>query len=447
MKQQQRGLRTIQLLLLFGFVLSRAFSFVGIGILKKNPTPSGTLRTSKMTSLSQNSVNAEAKTFDLDQWQAGNISSFTQTCFAEYWHDLPSIQDIGAVDPYDFFHRMALNKALIQDTGGETIWGSNKHGVISCSQHPIWGYAAQGDWQFRSGRFQDPSTWQDESDGNALLQEITNDNQQNSGKISDQSWWGYMNLQFSVAMYCGAANTGLVPKISFVDESVWSDAGFLKCVDIWNEFWESYKSTFLPSISNCSNSKEEEDRKDELYRTLWKAHTGIIQAGVSHGKDLEGILPQNDRDAGLGWCNMVELLAATNWPLLSLDNLCKFGCGYLPVVRLAGPKTLDWLKQHRKLEYTTVQSLYQLKDAPPKAMSGACMVFGRVAKWRFAVKKLPRTLHVLTHGNPIQKVLALSRVVLLAVFPRSLLERGVALAMISLVGMGKIAKAKRVFGY
>ena len=415
-------------MLLFGFVLCRAFS--------------STERTSKMT-LSQNSFDVETKTFDLDQWQAGKISSFSQTCFSEYWNDLPSIQVIGDVDPYNFFHRMALKKTLIEDTGGETIWGSNTCGVVSCSQHPIWGYAAQLDWQRRSGRFQDPSQWQDESDGSALIEKITKYNHNDSGIISKQSWWGYMNLQFSVAMYCGAAKVGLVPEIAISDESVWSDAGFLKCVDIWMEFWESYQSTFLPSISNCSSNKEAEDRKDDLYRTLWKAHTGIIQAGVSHGKDLEEILPQHDRDAGLGWCNMVELLAATNWPLLSLDNLCIFGCGYLPVVRLAGPKTLDWLKLHRKLEHTTVQSLYRLKDAPPKAMSGACMVFGRVAKWRFAVKKLPRTLHVLTHGNPIQKLLALSRVLLLTVVPRSLLERGVALAAISLLGFGKIAKVKQ----
>ena len=447
MKQQHRGGRVTQLLLLISLILCRAFAFVGIRINKKNSSPSGTPRISKMTFLSQNSVNAEAKTFDLDQWQAGKISSFSQTCFAEYWDDLLSIQDFGAVDPYNFFHRMALNKALIQETGGESIWGTNEHSVYSCSQHPIWGYAAQLDWQRRSGRFQDPSKWQDESDGNALLQKMMNDNDKNSGTISKQSWWGYMNLQFSVAMYCGAAEVGLVPQITWSDESVWSDAGFLKCVDIWKEFWESYKSTFLPSISNCSNKIEDEDLKDELYRTLWKAHTGIIQAGVSHGKGLEGILPQHDRDAGLGWCNMVELLAATNWPLLSLDNLCKFGCGYLPIVRLGGPKTFDWLKHHRKLEYTTVQSLYQLKNASSKAMSGACLLFGRVAKWRFAVKKLPRTLHVLTHGNPIQKMLALSRVMLLAVFPRSLLERGVALAVVSLVGMGKITKAKRIFGY
>ena len=423
-------MRIAQVLLLFSFVICRVFSFVGIGVSRTNPSQRATKRTSRMT-FSQNSI----KTFNLEEWQAGKISSFSQTCFSEYWDDLPLIQDIGAVDPYNFFHRMVLKKTLIEDTGGETVWGSSTSGIVSCSQHPIWGYAAQLDWQRRSGRFQDPSQWQDDSDGSVLLETIANSNHTDSGKISKESWWGYMNLQFSVAMYCGAAKAGLVREISMSDESILSDAGFLKCVDIWMEFWESYRSIFIPSISKCSNSKEEGDRKDELYRTLWRAHTGIIKAGVSHGKDLEEILPQHDRDAGLGWCNMVELLAATNWPLLSLDNLCIFGCGHLPVVRLAGPKTVEWLKQNRKLEYTTIQSLYQLKAAPPKAISGACMLFGCVARWSFAVKKLPRTLHVLTHGNPIQKMLALSRVVLLAVFPRSLLERGVALAAISLVGM------------
>jgi len=362
--------------------------------------------------------------FNLDQWQAGGITSFSQTCFAEYWHDLPSIvsdtersdnkdDDIASaaivMDPYNFRHRMAMEKCLIEHTGGESIWGSM--GDVKCSKHTRWGYAAQLDWQYRSGRFEDPSKWQDDD---APFDQITT----KTDTISKRSWWGKMNLSFSVASYCGAADAGLVPPISLSDESVSNDVGFQTCVGIWKKFWETDHVAFVASYSSSKDEEERQTLTVALYRALWATHTDIIKSSVQQGKDLEVILPKEDRNAGLGWCTMVELLSATNWPLLSLDSLCKFGAGYLPTARIAGPRTLQWLKENRRMEYTTANSLYQLKDAPEKAMSIACGFFGRVARWRFAMNNLPRSLHVLTHGNPVQKILALSRVVILAAFPR-----------------------------
>ena len=319
---------------------------------------------------------------------------------------------------------MALQKSLIQDTGGEAVWG--EEGIASCSQHPIWGYAAQLDWQYRSGRFKDPSEWQDDT-GVVVFERNTNTT------ISKRSWWGYMNLDFSVACYRGAADAGLVPKIVLTDETVLTDDGFRNCVGIWKNFWDYYKVS-LPS------SRITEDQTHALYRELWKTHTGITKTGIHHAKELEAFLPKQDRDAGHGWGAMVELLAATNWPLLSLDALCKFGCGYLPSVRLAGPKTLRWMKKNRPMEYTTVTTLHQLTTTPPTSIHRACLFFGRVARWRFAVNNLPRSLHVLTHGNPIQKTLALLRVTLIAALPRKLLEKPVAFVT---KAMGKIVQTKQ----
>ena len=36
--------------------------------------------------------------FDFDRWQAGGITSFSQTCFSEYWSTLPIIINTGNVD-------------------------------------------------------------------------------------------------------------------------------------------------------------------------------------------------------------------------------------------------------------------------------------------------------------------------------------------------------------
>ena len=81
------------------------------------------------------STSDDDKKFDMKSWQDGGLTSFSQTCFAEYWETLPSnliAVDSDAnpdgegtnndmvieVDPYNFKHRMALGKYIIEHTGG-----------------------------------------------------------------------------------------------------------------------------------------------------------------------------------------------------------------------------------------------------------------------------------------------------------------------------------------
>mmetsp|Transcript_30704 Transcript_30704/g.65864 ORF Transcript_30704/g.65864 Transcript_30704/m.65864 type:complete len:403 (+) Transcript_30704:308-1516(+) len=390
--------------------------------------------------------------FDLGQWQAGGTTSFSQTCFAEYWSNLPSIVPDSAdenkhskdavqlVDPYDFRHRAALAKYLIEHTGGEEIWGT---GDGYCSKHWCWAYTAQLDWQHRSGRFEDPATWQDIPPA-PLGVGVGHGTEKKSTEISKRSWWGYMNAGFSVASYCGAAEAGFVPTISMSDESLLNDVGFRACVGHWKKFWEDDHAAFLDSCSP-GNSKDEEERSMiNLYRTLWKTHGNIVETGLKHSKELQLFLPKEDLVVGLGWSNVVELLAATNFPLLSLNALLKFGAGYLPTLRMAGPKSVRWLKENRSMEHTTLGTLSQIKDTPEGDMRKACRFFSRISRWKFARDNLPRTLHVLTHGTPIQKTLALSRAVVLALFPRSFFETSVAVFAASVIAMGKLAKTKRL---
>jgi len=226
------------------FALScRAFRLVGTKrrqilhskALPSRPTPKMAISDESGTAVKNDGLVVE--NFDLGRWQAGGINSFSKTCFAEYWDDLPSVvsdadndneEAVLVVNPYDFRHRMALQKYLIEHTGGESIWGTT--GEARCSKHPIWGYAAQLDWMHRSGRFEDPSEWQDDAPFDGITK---------SNTISKRSWWGYMNLGFSVASYCGAAEAGLVPSVSFSNKSVANDVVFQTCVGLWKDFWEN----------------------------------------------------------------------------------------------------------------------------------------------------------------------------------------------------------------
>ena len=62
------------------------------------------------------------RSFDIDRWQRGGMTSFAETCFAEYWDSInPDKIMRQAVDPFSFEHRMALGQYLIENTGGEAL--------------------------------------------------------------------------------------------------------------------------------------------------------------------------------------------------------------------------------------------------------------------------------------------------------------------------------------
>ncbi|OEU09777.1 hypothetical protein FRACYDRAFT_248035 [Fragilariopsis cylindrus CCMP1102] len=364
-----------------------------------------TEETETITDSSSSSSSSE-HFFDLNRWQAGGddvITSFSHTCFNDYWSTLPSIitandnnnnnnSNNNVVNPYDFSHRMALGKYLIENTntGGEEIWGSNSNN-------------------------------DDDDDGGA---------RSSSGNNNDTNFLHGYSSKHWFWVYCGAAEAGLVPKITLLRSDndttllVQDDIGFQKSVQVWKDFWRNDHAAFI-----MKRKKDDEDDDDDeeqsmlvLYESLWKTHKEIIQISLQYGKELQDILPEEDRNVGLGWCTMVDILAATNWPLLSLDSLCKFGCGYLPTKRL-GPtngsqNTVQWMKINRPMEYTTINSLYQLMETPENIMNLACTFFARVSRWKVARNKLPRTVHILTHGNWIQKCLSLSRVIMLAIIPK-----------------------------
>jgi hypothetical protein len=373
--------------------------------------------------------------FDLDRWQQGGLTSFSQTCFAEYWYKMNreriipidfgtnysgQKKEILTVDPFSFHHRMALGKFLIEHTGGEEIWGKD------FSQHWFWAYLAQLDWQRRSGRLQNPSIWNVKDDIQTFekAKSFCKDD-----TISEQSWWGFMNLQFSVAVYCGAVEAGLVPVIQLKNPSVETNIGFQHCVQHWKIFWDTSHQDFVTAVKNSTKAELKKRALVKLYQQLWKTHTSVVLSGVSHGKQLEGILSEEERNMGLGWCNMVELLAAMSWMFLSLDALSKFGVGYLPTMRIAGPETVEWIKVHRPKEYVTIQNLSKLRETSPETMERMCGFWSRVTRWGFQRDTMPWDLDVLNYGNGFSKIMALAKILTFAIAPQSFTEIGVWVAL------------------
>jgi hypothetical protein len=121
------------------------------------------------------------------------VIDLQNTPFAEYWENLPSIiKDFSSektqlkVEGYSFSGRMAVYKYLIYSIDLGDLWGETP----LREYHWLWAYAAQFDWQHRSKRLQ---TLGEDSDA-----------------ISQESWWGYMNFGFSVAILLGWKQTRLI---------------------------------------------------------------------------------------------------------------------------------------------------------------------------------------------------------------------------------------------
>jgi ABC-type siderophore export system fused ATPase/permease subunit len=70
-----------------------------------------------------------------------------------------------------------------------------------------------------------------------------------------------------------------------------------------------------------------------------------------------------DRNFGLGWCHMVEVLAAMSWTLLSLDALMENRAGYLPTITLTGQDALDRLKKYNENEYKAALNMIIMSDS------------------------------------------------------------------------------------
>lgn len=306
------------------------------------------------------------------------------------------------------------------------------------------------DWQRRSGRLENP----DNQTVAATIEEEEKDTTSTSlcygDEISEDSWFGYMNLGFTVAVYCGAAKAGLMPKVQcFCLKSNQSGAkpmniekneGFQLCVNHWEAFWIGPHQRFLAEYSSLKNEKVEmnvddivyQKKKEEeslcrLYERLWNTHTQIIQTLLPYAKRLEQFMPPFERKFGLGWCHMVELLASMSWTFLSLDALMEIGAGYLPTIVLTDESALNFLKTKSKKEHKFAIDMINMSYASSAQMFLICAFLERLAYWDTERKCMPSTLKILSHPTEStiwDKILVRCRVLSRVVYPHSGREWG-----------------------
>jgi hypothetical protein len=156
----------------------------------------------------ETTMTASLPAFDVDAWQSGigERDTLQGTCFESYWETLRSSGTTTTFDGFSVLGRMAIYKYLIFELDEPSTWNKIRNFWLF---HWLWGYGAQLDWQYRSGRLSVGSD--DDGEFN-----------RNGDRISTRSWWGFMNFCFSVCILLGAEKAGLIAqgKVTLDNKSI-----------------------------------------------------------------------------------------------------------------------------------------------------------------------------------------------------------------------------------
>jgi hypothetical protein len=395
-------------------------------------------------------MNDGTASFDVDAWQSGSTkcASFdlSNTCFEDYWSKLPHLSDGMHVDCFTFLGRMALLKYLLFDMDPATLWQRGDTHLQQQQQqqhqncretHWLWGYACQMDWQHRSGRFRiglrDAPSATDDRD-----------------RISDKSWWSYMNFCFSVCIFVGAQRAGLATQLNITFDAISegliaNDAVVQRCIDAWEQLFRNGYLQYKNSIIGTNISDGEFSKRSFLYHhKVWATHTAVIQRSVGmdpnhHANpvmaDLLSLLPEPERNFGLGWCRMVDILAACCFPT-DLRTLKVDGAGFLPIQVVSDEafskfqKNRSALTKIEQMRYASVASTHRLIHSPEIALYLVALFWKRVVRTDSVRRSMPGLLNTLTHGKSTQKAYPLLRILSLFAWPRGVAEWSLGCALL-----------------
>jgi len=404
--------------------------------------------------------------FDVDLWQSGissssdSLISLDGTCFESYWDDLPDIvQDddhdgtqtapiVLSVDGHSFQSRMAVLKFLMFRIDPTFFWEQQQPAALSSGGlrewHWLWAYAAQLDWQHRSGRL--AMMMNDFS----LQDYIILPGEEARDRISPTSWWGYMNFCFSIAILLGLEQSGMLKEMLGAgsrdviiqldlasEDLVATDNSTQLCIDTWKQWfldgYTPYKNSLLTERKSNNANNDTTAVSPKLYRLerfnlqkqVWKAHTEVIHScdGSERFNDLIQRMPTAEQNFGLGWAKMVEILAACCLPT-DLVSLRQDGAGFLPLEILTDDQwsyltaNRNMLTGAEKRRFTSVQTTHDLNAMPLSKRRKVVAFWERIARTDAISRSLPATIIKLYHGSPLIKLRQLFRILVLWLRPR-----------------------------
>nr|WP_225953407.1 Leg1-related protein [Kibdelosporangium phytohabitans] len=207
----------------------------------------------------------------------------------EVWASVKSLNEV--LDPFDFTHRMAAYRRMIDATNQDGRFGADNR------RNPLWGLMFQHQWQHRTGRL-----------GGAGV------------RIDPDSPWGYGNYALCVIPWLGATAAGTVPGLVVAEPPGpsrfdYGRAEFGPAVADWRAYFELV----------AGDADEESARF-----ALWKAHKTSLDVVA---RRIARIDPAPFGAAELeflrGWCRMVDYLWAAAWRT-DFDFMTEHGLDVLP---------------------------------------------------------------------------------------------------------------------
>ena len=265
--------------------------------------------------------------------------SLKKTAFGSMWHTLPKLE--GTVDPFDFRHRMAVLKLLIDCTNENGLFGADN------ALNVFWGYTFQTHWQWRSQRYALDGAPEE--------------------RISPNSLWGYYNYPLVMLPLIAAIEEGMAPDLEVLPPNPASKVeypgGSLAAGTL------SVPPTFVPALAawrkvfRLIKQTPPEGDLEPIRFQLWKAHgVTLVAASRSDGPLVTG--NSHHEIAFLsGWVRMVDFLELAAWRT-DIDFMLKNGLDVLPERLLTNEDVPGRMNDQSEQVNRNVKSVFNLVKLP-----------------------------------------------------------------------------------
>ncbi|XP_073673193.1 protein leg1a-like [Garra rufa] len=219
---------------------------------------------------------------------------------------LPTVDGVIQIKPWDYLHRMALYKLLINST--DPYMRSMGPGE---KESPLWSLPMQLGWKLRSGRLTDPTPGSSSTCGLESSEPVC---------ISPQSWYACMNYYLSVLPFLAAVQTGVVGKGELqlniqVPEDVAQDycSSYTDCSTKHPDAMTKWES-FFQSLQQISQSDEADViKKDKILGLLWAAEEESLQTGSLACSERQKLYSAPEVKFAQGWLSSAAYVAAAHF--------------------------------------------------------------------------------------------------------------------------------------
>ncbi|XP_067241084.1 liver-enriched gene 1, tandem duplicate 1 [Chanodichthys erythropterus] len=219
---------------------------------------------------------------------------------------LPTVDGVIQVNPWDYLQRMALYKLLINST--DPYMSSMGPGD---KENPLWSLPLQLGWKLKSGRLTDPSPATTSTCGLESSEPVC---------ISPLSWYGCINYYLSVLPFLAAVQTGVVGK-GEVQVQVQVPA------EMAQDYCSSYTDcstkhpdamakwhTFFQSLQQISESEDTDfNKKDQILGLMWAAEEESLKTTYVACSERQKLYSSPEVRFGLSWISSAAYVAAARF--------------------------------------------------------------------------------------------------------------------------------------